>query len=111
MHAVALAARQLPDLLLLVGALEIEGAAIGARIDLALAEIDHLVAAGNLFPHGFPSFERITRLVYIAQMHALADFDIAAIGLLLAGDHAEQRRLAGAVRPDNTDDAARRQFE
>ncbi len=32
-------------------------------------------------------------------------------GCFLAGDHAEQRGLAGAVRPDDTDDAAGRQLE
>ena len=32
-------------------------------------------------------------------------------GLFLAGDHAEQRGLAGAVRPDHADDAAGRQLE
>ena len=44
-------------------------------------------------------------------MHRLADLDGAVVGLLLAGDHAEQRGLAGAVRPDDADDAARRQLE
>ena len=44
-------------------------------------------------------------------MHRLADLDGAAVGLFLAGDHAEQRGLAGAVRPDDADDAARRQLE
>jgi hypothetical protein len=33
------------------------------------------------------------------------------VGLLLAGDHAEQRGLAGAVGADDADDAARRQLE
>jgi hypothetical protein len=37
--------------------------------------------------------------------------DRAGIGLLLAGDHPEQRRLAGAVRADDADNAARRQLE
>ena len=32
-------------------------------------------------------------------------------GCLLADDHAEQRRLARAVRADHADDAARRQLE
>ncbi len=50
-HAVAFAARERADLLLLVGALEIERRAIAARIDLPLAEQDQLVAAGNLLPH------------------------------------------------------------
>ena len=44
-------------------------------------------------------------------MHRLADLDRALVGLFLAGDHAEQRRLAGAVRPDDADDAAGRQLE
>ena len=44
-------------------------------------------------------------------MHRLADLDGAFVGLLLAGDHAEQRGLAGAVRSDDADDAAGRQFE
>ncbi len=44
-------------------------------------------------------------------MHALADLDGALVGLFLAGDHAEQRGLAGAVRADDADDAAGRQFE
>src|SRR4051794_39722733 len=42
-HAVALAAREHADLLLLVGALEVEGAAIGPGVDLALAEMEDLV--------------------------------------------------------------------
>src|SRR5208282_3804738 len=41
----------------------------------------------------------------------LADLDRALVGFFLPGDHAEQRGLAGAVRPDDADDAARRQFE
>jgi hypothetical protein len=44
-------------------------------------------------------------------MHGLADADFAAVRLLLAGDHAEERRLAGAVRADHADDAAGRQLE
>src|SRR6266568_7267102 len=47
MHAVALAPRELADLLLLVGALEVERGAIGARIHLALAEKNDVVAAGD----------------------------------------------------------------
>ncbi len=50
MHAVALTARERADLLLLVGALEVEGRAIAARIHFALAEQDQFVAAGNLLP-------------------------------------------------------------
>ena len=45
MYAVTLAAGQRADLLLLIRALEVEGRTIAARVDLALAEQDQLVAA------------------------------------------------------------------
>src|SRR5204862_258637 len=41
----------------------------------------------------------------------VADAELAAIWRLLVGDHAEQRRLAGAVRTDDADNAAGRQPE
>src|SRR3546814_3028760 len=41
----------------------------------------------------------------------LAHLEGAAVGLLLAGDHPEQRRLAGAVRTDHADDAGGRELE
>ena len=100
-----------PDLLLLVGALEVEGGAIGARIHLALAEQDDVVAAGDFLPDVLLAVERVARLVDIAELHRLADLDRARVRLLLPGDHAEQRGLAGAVRTDHADDAAGRQLE
>src|SRR3954469_19203316 len=111
MHAVALAARQRADLLLLVGALEIERRDIAARIDLALAEQDKLVTAGNFLPDVFRAVEGVARLIDIAEMHALADRDGALVRRLLLGDHPEQRGLAGAVRADHADDTARRQLK
>ena len=44
-------------------------------------------------------------------MHRFADLDDAGIGLVLRSDHAEQRSLAGTVRANDANDAARRQFE
>src|SRR6202162_5062298 len=81
MHAVALTARQRADLLLLVGALEVEGPAIGARIHLALAELELVEAAGNLLPNGCLAVEAVARLVDIAELDRLADLDRAAVGL------------------------------
>ncbi len=75
MHAVALAAREGSHLLLLVGALEVEGAGIGARVHLALAEIEHVIAAGDLLPDGLVGIERVAALVDVAEMHGLADAD------------------------------------
>jgi hypothetical protein len=71
--AVALAARQLADLLLLVLALEVEGADIGAGADLVLAEAEDVGAAGNLLPDILVRVERVARLVDIAEMDGLAD--------------------------------------
>ncbi|MGC4009573.1 MAG: hypothetical protein QM805_11650 [Pseudomonas sp.] len=42
-------------------------------------------------------------LVEIADGDVLLDRDLTLVGLLLAGDHPEQRRLAGAVGPDQPD--------
>ena len=42
-------------------------------------------------------------LAEVADGHAAIDRHLAFVGLLLAGDHAEQRRLAGAVRTDEAD--------
>jgi len=44
-------------------------------------------------------------------MHRLADLDSAGVGFVLAGDHAEQCGLAGAVGSDDADNAAGRQPE
>ena len=41
-------------------------------------------------------------LAEIADRHAGIDRHLAIVGLLLAGDHAEKRRLAGAVGPDKS---------
>src|SRR3712207_6681019 len=98
-------------LLLLVGALEVEGAAIGAGVDLALSEIEDLVAAGDFLVEGLVGIEGVAALVDVAELDALADPDRTFVRLLLAGDHAEQGRLAGTVRADDADDAARRQLE
>src|SRR5262249_10133292 len=45
------------------------------------------------------------------ELHALADADRSAVRLLLAGDHPEERRLAGAVRADDADDRGLRDLE
>ena len=81
-HAVALTAREQPDLLLLVRALEVERRTIAARIDLFLAEQNEIVAAGNFLPLGLVASERVTRLSDIAKMDGCADGYLAAFGVL-----------------------------
>ena len=84
---------------------------IGARVHLALAEIEHIIAAGNFLPHGLVRIERVAALVHIAKLHAVADLDLARIGLFLARQHAEQGGLARAIGADDADNAAGRQLE
>src|SRR5262245_23345706 len=111
MHAIAFSARQRAHLLLLVGASEIEGRAVGARIHLALAERNDVLPAGDFLPDVLVALERIAGLIDVAEMHRFADLDVALVRLFLSDDHAKQRCLAGAVRPDHADDAAGRQAE
>ena len=99
------------DALLLVGALEVEAGRVLARVDHALADLDLVVAVGDLLPHGLRRVERVARLVDVGELHGVAQLERARVGLLLAGDHPEQRRLAGAVGADHADDAGARQLE
>src|SRR5262249_32101057 len=109
--AVALATRQLADLLLLIGAPEVERRAVGAGIHLALAELDDVEAARQLLPYGLVGIECLATLVDIAQRHRWADREGPGVGLFLAGDHLEERRFARAVGADHAHDAAWRQAE
>ena len=59
----------------------------------------------------FFGVEVAARLVDVGELHRVAKPELTGVGLLLAGDHAEQRRLAGPVRADHADDPGRRQRE
>ena len=100
-----------PTLRCCAAALEVEPRHVGARRDLALAELDLVGAAGDLVEHGLVRVERVAALIDVADLHRLADPQRAGVRLLHPGDHPEQRRLAGAVRADDADDAAARQRE
>ena len=58
-HAVAFAAGEVGDALLLVRALEVEASAIGARRHLGLADLQDVMAAGDFIPNGLLAVERI----------------------------------------------------
>src|SRR5438067_1793488 len=109
--AVALAARERPDSSLLARALEVEPRHVRARRDLLLSELDLVVAAGDLLEYRLVRIERLAALIDVADLHRLADLQRPLVRLLLRGDHPEERRLAGAVRADDADDAAGRQRE
>ena len=110
-QAVALAAGEVADALLLVGAAEVEAGDVGARVDVALADDQPVLAAGDGLPDRLLGLEVGAHLVDVGHLDGVADAQRAAVGLLLAGDHAEQRRLARAVGADHPDDAAGRQLE
>src|SRR5690242_20357104 len=111
MHAVAFSAGERSDLPLLRAPFEVEPRDVSARCDLLFTELDLVVAAGDFLPDGLVAVERIAALIDVAHRHRLADLQRAAIRLLRAGDHPEQRRLSRAVGPDDADDAASRQRE
>src|SRR5688572_25078752 len=107
-QAAALAAGQRADQLLLVAALEVEAADVGARLDLDLADRDDVRAARHLLPDVLVALELLAALVHVRDLHRVADVDLALVRLLLARDHLEQRGLARAVGADDADDGAGR---
>src|SRR5437773_6808889 len=111
MDAVALAAREISDALLLVGPAEIERRDVRAGVARPGADLDVLRTLGDLLPDVLLRIERVARLRHVAELHRLAHHQRAAVRLLLAGNEAEQRRLPGSVRTDDPDDATARQRE
>ncbi len=110
-HAIALAARQGADLPLLLRPLEVEPGDVGTRGDRPLADHQLVLAAGDLLPDALVGRERVAALVHVPVLHRLTQPQRSGIRLLLPGDHPEQGRLPGAIRPDHADDAATRQRE
>ena len=80
-------------------------------MQLAPADDDPVHPAGDLLEDGRVGCQRLTRLVDVGELHRWPDGQRAGVGLLLADDHPEERRLACAVGADDADDAARRQYE
>ena len=64
--------------------LEVERADVGARVDLAAADLHALLAAADLLPDGLLGIERVARLVDVGELHGLAEPQRARVGLLLA---------------------------
>ena len=110
-HPVALAAREIAHAFLLVAALEIEARHVSAAIDLSVADLHVLDVVGDLLIDGCVIVEAVPTLIHIGHLHRVADGDGAGIAGLLGGEHLEQRGLAGAVRPDDANDARTGQRE
>src|SRR5450830_59044 len=120
-EAVHLAAREVRDELLLVGALEVVHGAEGAARHLAFAEHHDFLAGGELVVDRLFRVGPFAVLVHVARDDGFADLQLAAVGLDVmdasasrfggAHDHLEERRLARAVRADDADDSALRKVE
>ena len=96
---------------MLAGAPEAEQRAVGTAVHLLAAELHHVVAARDVLPDRLVVVEVLAALIDVGELHGLSDLQRALVGLLLAHDHAEERGLASAVRPDDAHDAAARQVE
>ena len=112
LHAVALAAGERADELLLVAAAEVE-AATRRRVSSSCACRACSSSAPSVISCQtvFSGSRSRPVLVDVAEVHGRAEDDAAVVGLELAGDELEQRRLAGAVRADHAEDGAGRQLE
>ena len=106
MQAIPLTPGQVLDELLLVGAAEIETAGIGAGRNLELADLQDVLFIRDFLPHRVSTIQFVATLVNIGQIHGLAEFDAAAVGLFLTDQHAQEGSLAGAVATDDSDYAA-----
>ena len=77
---VPLAAGELADPLLLVGAAEVEPAHVRPGVHLTLAELERVLAAGDLLVHRLRSVECVAALVHVGELHSLADHQLPAVG-------------------------------
>ena len=83
MQSVAFTSGEVADAFLLLGALEVEAAGVGARGNLVLAYFDNVLAFGNLLPHAFVWIQRIARLIDIGQLHGFAHTQGTFVWLLV----------------------------
>jgi len=110
-ESVPLTSGEHSDLLLLVRAAEVEPGEVGAARHLGASEVDDVGAVRDLLEDALGAVEIVAGLVDVGELHRLAHGERAGVGLLLARDHAEEGRLSGAVRPDDSHDRAGRDIE
>ena len=69
------------------------------------------MTAADALPHCLVGLQRVPTLIDIGEIDRLSDLELALIWLLLTDQHAEESRLACAVRTDDPHDSAGRQGE
>src|SRR6516164_5624806 len=111
MQPTAFSAGELTDDLLLIRPLEVEAAEVRARRHLEAADGQDVLPAGDCLPGGLVVRQRLARLIDDGELDCVTDRDLAAVRLLLAGDHPKERRLPRTVGADDADNRARRDLE
>ena len=111
MQAVALAAREDADLLLLVGTGKIEARQIGARVDVAASHAERLHTLRYNLVHALVGAEILVVLVHVCYLDGVSNIERTLVGLFQTHDETEQSGLAGAVGTDDAHDAVAGQHE
>ena len=106
MDAVAFAAGEEADFLLLFAAFEVEAGAVGAAVHFAVADGEGFLVAADFFPDGGIGVEVVAELVDVGDVDRVAEFEGAVGGGFLSGDDFEEGGFAGSVAADDADDAA-----
>ena len=92
---------------MLVAALKVKAAEIGARGHRKLSDLKDVLAVGDRVKHGLIVRERIAKLRNGRQLHGVAEHDFTRVRFFLAVDHLKERRLTGAVGTNHTHNGAR----
>src|SRR5256712_3579919 len=109
--SVSLAAGEIADPFLLVGAAKSERRGVRARVARPGPDLDALLAAGDLLPDLLRRIQGIPGLRHVCELDRVADTQRPAIVRLLVREQPKERRLSRSVRPDDPDDPAARQRE
>ena len=73
-----------PNLLLLVASGESEAGDVGPPVELAVADHDPVLTAGDLVEHGGVTCQLVPGLIDVGQRDRRPDIDPAAVGVLFA---------------------------
>ena len=111
MDAVALAARELPDELLLGGTTEVELGDVGAAVDEFAADIQVLLVVGDFLIDGAGVHQFVAVLVDVGELDGFAKFDGTGVGRVQSHEHAEEGGLASAIWTDDAHHGAWRDDE
>ena len=90
---------------------EIEAAQVSTGIHIAVTHTNQVVTATDYLVYGLVRVNVLVLLVYIGHFHSLSYFKLTFIHTFQSHNQAEQRRLSGTVRTDNSHDTVRRQHE